>query len=245
MPLPAEGLIAGMADNRCVILFVKLPEQGKVKSRIARYVDGEMVLRLYECMVLDTIDVLKQVLAPFHICFDPPGSLDRAQNWLGQDYSYMPQTGDDLGERMEQAFVRVFSGGVTEALLIGSDIPGLPAAVIEAAFRALATHDAVLGPADDGGYYLIGFKKSSFYPRIFHEMLWSTGTVYRKTVERMHKALLSVHVLPQCMDVDTKEDLLKLLAGQHEQASTGRRTAQFLRQHRDGIGRAIDKALFL
>ncbi|MDA8422574.1 MAG: TIGR04282 family arsenosugar biosynthesis glycosyltransferase [Nitrospiraceae bacterium] len=231
-----------MTDDRCVILFVKLPERGKVKSRLAHDLDDNTVLRLYECMVLDTIDVLNRAATPFRICFDPPDAIDLVQKWLGGGYSYLPQFGGDLGERMEQAFLRVFADGAAEAILIGSDIPGLADNLISDAFRSFATHDAVLGPAEDGGYYLVGFKKNTFVPGIFRDMPWSTGAVFRKTVESMHRASRSVHVLPLCADLDTKEDLWKLLATRNERASAGARTRRFLDQYASSLERALTKA---
>lgn len=231
-----------MTDDRCVILFVKLPERGKVKSRLAHDLDDDTVLRLYECMVLDTIDVLNRAATPFRICFDPPDAIDLVQKWLGRGHSYLPQFGGDLGERMEQAFLRVFADGAADVILIGSDIPGLTDNLIADAFRSFSTHDAVLGPAEDGGYYLVGFKKSTFVPGIFRDMPWSTNTVFRKTVESMHRASLSVHVSPSCTDLDTKEDLWKLFVTRDDRASAGARTRQFLHQYASSLERALTKA---
>ncbi|HYA86009.1 MAG TPA: TIGR04282 family arsenosugar biosynthesis glycosyltransferase, partial [Nitrospirota bacterium] len=181
-----------MTANRCVILFVKLPERGKVKSRLAQDMDGVLARRLYECMVLDAIHMLEQAETPFRICFAPPDAQDRVRQWLGQAYTYMPQTGDDLGERMEQAFIRVFSEGGDDALLIGSDIPCLTTSILDDAFRSFSVCDAVIGPAHDGGYYLIGFKKRAFLRGIFHAMTWSTETVFLETLGRLEKASLAV-----------------------------------------------------
>ncbi len=224
-----------MAVDRCIILFVKLPEKGRVKSRLARDMGWDLVLRLYESMVLDTIDLLKRAAAPFIICFDPPGSLERVRRWLGPEYSYVPQTGDDLGERMEQAFARAFREGMNHVVLIGSDIPGLDSYVIHDAFAALASHDAVIGPSTDGGYYLVGFQKNGFEPGIFHDMIWSTETVFRETIDRLRGRSWKVHVLPQCQDVDTKEDLKALLARYERRESPASRTASLLRQYRMSI----------
>jgi rSAM/selenodomain-associated transferase 1 len=172
---------------------------------------------------------------PFRICFAPSDALDQARAWLGHDHAYFPQSGGDLGERMELAFARVFAEGVMEAVLIGSDIPGLTVDVIHDAFTAFATHDAVIGPANDGGYYLIGFKKSMFPPSIFRDMLWSTNSVFRETVERLRKAALSVFVMPECTDVDTVEDLRMLLARQEAQDAAGPRTLALIERHRRNI----------
>jgi len=224
-----------MSNTRCVILFVKLPEKGKVKSRLATRLDGDIVLRLYECMVLDAIDMLNSGHYSFRICFDPPEASDRIRQWLGHAYSYMPQFGDDLGEKMEQAFSRVFSEEVSEAILIGSDVPGVTSAIIKEAFEALATHDSVIGPASDGGYYLIGFRKGALCPEIFHHMIWSTTVVFEETVRRLHQASRSVHVLPELADVDRKEDLIMLLGQQRDGNAPISRTLQYLNSIRSSI----------
>jgi rSAM/selenodomain-associated transferase 1 len=220
-----------MTEKRCVILFVKFPEKGRVKSRLAQRMDEDLVLRLYENMVLDTIDMLRRGRFPFRICFTPPDVRDRIIEWLGQGYRAFPQTGDDLGGRMEKAFEHVFSGDVEEALLIGSDIPGLTAAVMDEAFAELLKNEAVIGPAGDGGYYLIGFKKRSFKPVIFYDMVWSTKTVFRETMDKLHNASLKVHVLPELTDVDTVEDLKTLMSQVTGPAPETSRTRSFLEQH--------------
>jgi hypothetical protein len=224
-----------MNDKRGVILFVKLPEKGKVKSRLAQSMDEGLVLRLYENMVLDTIDMLTKGRFPFRICFTPPDARDRIMEWLGQGYSAFPQTGDDLGDRMEKAFARVFSEDVEVALLIGSDIPGLTAKIIDEAFTALLSDDVVIGPAVDGGYYLIGFRKKSFEPGIFHDMAWSTRTVFRETMDKLYDASLKIHVLPELTDVDTMDNLKTLLSQVKGPTSESSRTRSFLEQHRKSI----------
>ncbi len=224
-----------MTADRCVILFVKFPEKGKVKSRLSRDMDWDFVLRLYECMVEDTIEVLKRARAPFVICFDPPGALDLMRSWLGPEFSFSPQTGNDLGARMEQAFVQAFSGGADRALLIGSDIPGLRSEVIAEAFESLASHDAVIGPARDGGYYLIGFQKKGFEASIFHDMMWSTPSVCSETMVRLRGRNRTVHVLPRCSDVDTKEDLKTFLKQAEKEEAADSRTLEFLKAERNRI----------
>jgi rSAM/selenodomain-associated transferase 1 len=224
-----------MTDKRSVILFVKQPGKGMVKSRLAQNIDEDLVLRLYENMVLDTIDMLTRGCFPFRICFTPPGARDQIVEWLGHEHCLFPQTGDSLGDRMERAFASVFTGEVKEALLIGSDIPGLTTDVIKEAFHALLTNDAVIGPADDGGYYLIGFRKKSFVPEIFYDMVWSTRNVFRETMDKLRDASMSVHVLPELTDVDTVEDLKTLMSQIAGPAAEISRTRSFLEQHRKSI----------
>jgi uncharacterized protein len=220
-----------MTDKRSVILFVKLPEKGRVKSRLARQLGEDAALSLYENMVLDAVDMLKRGRFPFRICYTPPDARDRMAVWLGREHDYLPQTGDDLGDRMEGAFARVFSTAVEEALLVGSDIPGLTTGIIEEAFASLVRNDAVIGPADDGGYYLIGFRKNTFTPGIFHDMVWSTSTVFRMTMDRLHDASRKVHILSELTDVDTVEDLKTLLSQVKDPASEPSRTRTFLERH--------------
>lgn len=224
-----------MTDKRCVILFVKLPEKGRVKTRLALQVGEDTAVRLYENMALDVVDLLKGGRFPFRICFSPPDARDQMTGWLGKEYDYLPQTGDHLGDRMEKAFANVFSEDVEEALLIGSDIPGLTIGILEEAFTSLVTNDAVIGPADDGGYYLIGFRKNSFTPRIFHDMAWSTSAVFRETADRLHEASRKVHLLPELTDVDTVEDLKTLLSQANGAQSGPSRTRSFLEKHCRGI----------
>jgi rSAM/selenodomain-associated transferase 1 len=220
-----------MTDKRCVIFFVKHPEKGRVKSRLARHIGETVALRLYASMVLDTIDMLKRGRFPFRVCYAPPEARDQVTAWLGPDYFYMPQRGEDLGDRMEAAFADVFSGDVEKALLIGSDIPGLTAGIVEEAFASLVSNDAVIGPADDGGYYLIGFRKNKFLPGIFHDMVWSTSTVFCMTLDRLREASLSLHVLSEMTDIDTVDDLKKLRARVKGSPSELSRTRTFIDEH--------------
>jgi hypothetical protein len=221
-----------MPDKLMVLLFVKALVKGQVKSRLAHDLDEDLVLRLYESMALDTVDMLKAGGFSFRICFSPPDAFESVRDWLGQDHSYMPQIGDALGERMEQAFGRVFTEGAGKAVLIGSDIPSLQAEIIREAFASLETHDAAVGPANDGGYYLIGFRRHGFLPGIFHDMPWSTPAVFGETMERFKVARLSVHVLPECIDADTREDLQELLLRHGGRESRGSRTMALLERNR-------------
>lgn len=199
-----------MSEGSSVVLFVRSPERGRVKSRLAAAVGGEMALELYKGFVLDIMETLKEGHHPFRIFFYPRSSEERVVRWLGGDFVYAPQRGAGIGRRMENAFVQSFSEGSERVVLIGSDIPDLPNSVIHRAFSSLDKSDAVLGPASDGGYYLIGFKKTSFLPGIFHGIAWGTSSVYRETVEVFRHSKYRVHTLRQWNDVDTLDDLRTL-----------------------------------
>ena len=129
---------------------------------------------------------------------------------MGEDYLYMPQKGEDLGERMRNGFIQTFAEGFKRVILIGSDIPGLPLEFIEEAFTSLRDKDAVIGPSLDGGYYLIGFRNKTFSPKVFEGIPWSTEKVFEETMKVLEKERLTVHTLPRWRDIDTIEDLKNL-----------------------------------
>jgi rSAM/selenodomain-associated transferase 1 len=155
--------------------------------------------------------------------------------WLGSDRTYHPQEGADLGERMERAFRAIFAATVERAVLIGSDLPDLPAGILHEAMDALKQHDAVIGPAQDGGYYLIGFRKSGFLPEIFRGIIWSRPDVFDRTRQIFRRANTMVHLLPPWQDVDTIEDLRDLMRRNVCTAFAGCRTMRYLETIRDRL----------
>jgi rSAM/selenodomain-associated transferase 1 len=203
----SSSRFARMGNEYCVMMFVKAPEKGVVKSRIAASLGEDMALDLYQCFVSDLLAMLSSGGYPLKIFFYPPGSGRRIASWLGNDHHLIPQTGHDLGERMGQAFGRVFSEGVESALLIGSDSPDLPRLIIDEALAALEEYDAVVGPSLDGGYYLIGFRRDTILPQVFHGISWSTPGVFAETMGVLRKEHRSVYVLPPWRDIDTPDDL--------------------------------------
>jgi hypothetical protein len=122
----------------------------------------------------------------------------------------MPQKGNDLGDRMKNAFELVFSQGFHNTLLIGSDSPDLPNLLIDETLEALKDYDAVVGPSHDGGYYLIAFKRDTFLPQVFSGVTWGTSEVFEQTMGILRKANLTVHTLPVWGDIDTIDDLKAL-----------------------------------
>lgn len=199
-------------DNRsALLLFIKSPERGKVKSRLATVIGAGAALEVYKCLAYDTVETLKGGQYLLQICFHPPDSEAVVKNWLGSQYACAPQRGSDLGERMKNAFIHIFSDGIEKAVLVGGDIPDLTTSLINEAFKTLDTSDAVIGPALDGGYYLIGFSRNTFLPDIFGGIAWSTGSVFDRTMSIFEKSGRSVHVLPGLSDIDTFDDLEKWL----------------------------------
>ncbi|MBA4417824.1 MAG: hypothetical protein C0392_07930 [Syntrophus sp. (in: bacteria)] len=196
-----------MSNKECIILFVKYPERGKVKTRLAESVGTEHALALYRLFVKDIMATLQEGDYELIIAFSPPHSLESFQGWLGKDHHYIPQKGDDLGERMKNAFKDAFALGLQHVLLIGSDSPDLSGDIIMTAFESLKSNDAVIGPTYDGGYYLIGFRYDTFLPRVFEGIPWSTARVFQDSMDIFESGKYLIRVLPEWRDIDTLDDL--------------------------------------
>jgi hypothetical protein len=220
-----------MPDKSIVLLFIKAPFKGRVKSRLAAAVGEEAAFELYKNFILDIIDALSTSGYPFRIYFYPPDAEEAITTWL-VGHPAAPQDGNELGKRMELAFKKIFTEGFTSAILIGSDIPDLTPAVFHEALESLNDNDAVIGPAADGGYYLIGFNKRSFLPRIFRGIPWSTDTVFRETMDILKESSLRVHLVPQWKDVDTLEDLKALFERNRNSGFNESRTMTYLMKNR-------------
>jgi len=199
-----------MPDKFTILLFIKAPVKGQVKSRLAAVIGDEAAIYLYKNFILDIIDTVKKTGYPFRICYYPPHAGAEVSSWLAGQYRIMPQQGSDLGERMENAFIRCFSEGFERAVLIGSDLPDLAPAVLQEAMASLGEHDVVIGPASDGGYYLIGFHDDTLVPQVFQGIPWSTETVFQETMAILRNSALSIGQAPEWNDVDTVEDLKAL-----------------------------------
>ena len=194
-------------DDRCLLFFIKNPEKGKVKTRLASAIGGEMAVKLYKRFLLEMLFTLNRGTFLFYLCYSPESPLSDLRDWLGDQYLYMPQSGENLGERMKNGFAEAISMNFRRVVLIGSDIPDLPLAFIEEAFTSLREKDVVIGPSFDGGYYLIGFKDKTFSARAFEGIHWSTESVFEKTIKVLKQEGLTVHTLRPLRDIDTVEDL--------------------------------------
>ncbi len=224
-----------MSNRSIILLFIRVPAKGKIKSRLASAIGEDAALELYKNFVLDIIDTIDKSGYPLRIFFLPPDAGEALAGWLGRHHRYLPQDGNDLGENMERAFRRIFSEGFTSAVLVGSDIPDLTAAVFHEALESLMTDDVVLGPAADGGYYLIGCNKTTLLPYMFHGIAWGTNTVFRETLSILREAALRVHLVPEWQDVDTLDDLKALFERNRDTIFDKSRTMAYLKKNRDRI----------
>ena len=199
--------MAGPALADLLLVFLKEPRPGAVKSRLAARIGAEAAAAVYRAIADEEI----RRTAPRgdeyerRFLFDPPDSGPRIAEWLpGQ--IILPQGGGDLGERMARAFADAFASGARRAALVGTDVPALSYEDVRDALESLDEHDVALGPATDGGYYLIALKGPE--PELFAGIRWSSGEVLAATLDRAARRGLSVRVLRTLGDVDTVEDLV-------------------------------------
>ncbi len=193
-------------------MFLKRPVPGQVKTRLAAEIGDEQAARLYAAFVADLADRFRTTGDRRILCYSPDDepARDYALTLAGADYEIWPQPDDALGQRMQAYFAHAVEAGAQPTVLIGSDSPNLPQDYVETAFESLQTNDTVIGPAADGGYYLIG--QSKIQSGIFDRIDWSGPRVLHQTVERIAAAGNTLSVLPPWYDVDTSDDL-QLLRG--------------------------------
>ncbi len=220
-----------MNEERCLVLFVKYPEKGRVKTRLGRSLDEDMVVRLYRAFIEDLIGKLTQGDYRFRIAVHPRERISDFRREFGDAFSYMSQTGPDLGGKMLNAFKQCFSDGCRSVIVMGSDIPDVPKRIIEEAFRALEKNGAVIGPTYDGGYYLIGFSRESFFPAVFEGIMWGGDGVFGKTVQIMERAGGRFRVLPHWRDIDRPEDIAALVDNSGTTDFSGSKTMACLRDY--------------
>lgn len=191
-----------MSPN-ALIYFVKYPEPGKVKTRLAKTIGNEAAARAYQSLAEGNFLVAKSLnsaAVQTNVVFDPEEKEKEIRNWLPGAADYWPQNGVDLGERLALAFQQAFDEGAKSAIALGSDTLGLSPQILHRALDALNYYDAVLGPAKDGGYYLIGL--SSPRPSLFTDIPWSTGDVLRITLAQIRENKLTYRLLGELEDLD-------------------------------------------
>jgi hypothetical protein len=223
-----------MMQNRCLIVFVKYPQPGQVKSRLANDFDSDFAAVLYKAFVFDLLECAMKGNWQLRIFFYPPEKETEIKIMFGNHHQYRPQRGADLGARMKNAFDDCFSGGFKSVVLIGSDFPDLPPKIIEDAFAALDhPADAVIGPAADGGYYLIGFRDDKFLPAVFEGFTWSTASVFLKTLKILQTRGYQTGIIQEWQDVDTRDDLINLMERNKSTAFAHSQTMKYLAANRN------------
>ncbi len=161
-------------SDKAVILFTRIPEPGKVKTRMMPYLSPSECAELQECCIKDSLEMLREVDVDKFICYEPSGDRNLLAE-LCKETNFIVQRGDDIGARMKNGLSDVFDIGYKSVLLMGSDIPEVKSSDITDAFSQLQSCDTVIGPSQDGGYYLIGM--NDIKPELFTQSSYGHGKV--------------------------------------------------------------------
>lgn len=196
-----------------VMVFCKYPEPGRVKTRLGVETSNKVAAELYKAFTADTLAAVLRVGLSVEVHYAPGWEESRYRQWLGAQTHLIPQNGEDLGQRMATAFSNLFGNGRRTGIIIGSDLPELTPQLLEQARQTVETDGAAIAPSGDGGYSLLAFRNDSFTPDIFREVDWSTDRVFGQTMTRFRHAGLTPRQLPELPDIDTYEDLMKLVSG--------------------------------
>ncbi len=190
-----------MAD--ALIIFVRPPTAGNVKTRVAATLGNAAALFIYNKLLQHTLEITETTEGDKVVFY--AGDIVKDDMWQQPKYIKLQQAGGDLGHRMNAAFETVLAMGYYKVCIVGSDCYELTPNIIADAFRALDENDIAIGPAHDGGYYLLGMKQ--LYTSLFQNKSWSSPTVLADTLQNIQQLGLTVEQLPQLSDVDEAEDV--------------------------------------
>jgi rSAM/selenodomain-associated transferase 1 len=194
-----------MKHPDALVIFVKNLVYGNVKTRLAATIGKEGAYAIYASLVWHTRSVTQNIQGDKFVYYSDEVEDDDA--WDDRFYKKI-QHGTGLGERMMNALKDMFAEGYKNVVIIGSDCPALKEQIISNAFQQLESNDVVIGPAFDGGYYLVGMKE--LYPYLFEKMEWSTPEVFETTITRCKSLDLNFAILPRLHDIDEEKDLVHL-----------------------------------
>ncbi len=195
-----------MSGKNALIIFVKNPARGKVKTRLAKTHGEQKAYDIY----LELLNIARENFLDVHaekIVFYSD-YVDKDDMWENEIFLKELQKGVDLGERRKNSFQWAINKGYRSIILVGTDIPFLGKKEINVAFEKLKKHDVVIGPARDGGYYLVGLNK--MYPALYQGISWSTENVFSRTIDKIKKLKLSYAILDVLNDVDHPPDLVEI-----------------------------------
>jgi len=187
--------------KQALLTFIKNPEKGKVKTRLAKTVGEDKALAIYKSLLDHTRKIALTTVATRFLFYSQ--HISTIDNWLTKDFIKLVQANGGLGFKMQEAFRHAFQTH-QKVVIIGSDCASLTPSIVEEAFQQLDQHDFVIGPALDGGYYLLGM--NAFYPAVFKGIIWSTETVLEETQKRILSLQKTSYLLPALSDIDYEED---------------------------------------
>ncbi len=189
--------------KRAVLIFAKNLIYGEVKTRLAATAGNDRAFAVYRELLKHTQTITKDIIADKIVFYS--GNIEMDDIWLKEFYQKEIQQGNELGNRMENAFAHAFEKGYDEAIIVGTDCLELTSSILTEAFTNLKDNDIVLGPAKDGGYYLLGMNKLN--SELFQNISWSTGHVLQQTKSICINKNLTYYLLQELSDIDVEKDI--------------------------------------
>ncbi|MBU2939152.1 TIGR04282 family arsenosugar biosynthesis glycosyltransferase [Lacinutrix sp. C3R15] len=204
-----------MKNQNLIIIFTRNPELGKVKTRLAKTIGNASALKIYTFLLKHTEKTIRNIASDKAVYYSV--KVRDQDIWDNAIYQKHQQKGDDLGYRMLHAFQDAFHNNYEKVVIVGSDLFDLKEKHIQEAFKKLENRDVVIGPAKDGGYYLLGMK--TLHAAVFKNKAWGTSSVFKDTMKDLQK--FKIHQLEKLNDIDTFEDMehnsvLKKLINQND-----------------------------
>ena len=196
--------------KQALIIFARNPVRGKVKTRLAATMGDDKALSIYQSLLEHTVQITQQL--PYDCYVFYADGISKNDVWPDDLYLKKNQEGKDLGQRMLHAFDTLFQQGYQKIIIIGTDCFELSSSILLDAFTALDEKEVVIGPSEDGGYYLLGMRQ--FFPFLFEEKAWSTDSVYSSTVQQLVIQNIRYEILPILNDIDTEDDWKQYLQQQ-------------------------------
>ncbi|MDJ1182653.1 TIGR04282 family arsenosugar biosynthesis glycosyltransferase [Roseofilum casamattae] len=201
--------LSSLPSAQCqLLLYTRYPERGRAKTRLIPALGVEGAMQMHRCLAEWAIAQVRSLQTNREIpaiIYFTGATREMMQHWLGSDLVYRTQGSGDLGERLHTGFGQGFAAGMSRIAAMGTDCPSLTPERLQEAFAALGDRDLVLGPARDGGYYLIGLSRA--VPELFQGIDWGTSEVFAQTMAIANRLGLSYHHLPMLPDIDRPEDL--------------------------------------
>lgn len=195
-------------DKKGIIVFAKYPENGKVKTRLSATIGENFAKNFYKICAEHTFEEILKVNdknKEQFLFYSDKKNKNKISEWTENKFLCFPQRGKDLGEKMLNAFKTIKKENATKAIIVGTDLPDISSDILNKSFELLNDSDIVIGPATDGGYYLLGMKK--IYKELFSNMPWSSDILFDKTLNVIKELGLEASILPELSDIDTEEDL--------------------------------------
>ncbi len=222
-----------MEYKDCLVILSVYPEKKKIKPRLTRDLDPELVSELFYLFVPEVIDRFKYGEYDFKLCFYPEHYRDSFIKWLGGEIDLIPQSGRKMNEKIKNCFETLFEMGYERVIVLTSDTPDLPYLTVEKGFLALDNNDAVIGPSTDNSFYMLGLNKSIYRPEIFEDVAVGTGieflTIYNRIKDR------SVLVMPKRNNIDVVEDIQIFMNAENRNMPSNSPTIQFLEKNREHL----------